>query len=142
LNVPERLIVTGDGDRLAQVFGNLLDNGVAHTPAGGKVTIAAQLAEKHTVEVTVTDIGEGIPPDTLSRIFERFYQAEKSRRRDRGAGLGLAITKEIVEAHGGDIVAESVLGLGSKFTARLPAREGDTATTVVKRRKRTSPGLG
>jgi two-component system OmpR family sensor kinase len=135
LDAPERLFVTGDGDRLAQVFANLLDNSVAHTPAGGKVTIAAHnVAGEHAVEVTVTDTGEGIPPEALSRVFERFYQVDKSRRRSRGAGLGLAITKEIIEAHGGTIAAESVVGLGSKFTVHLPAREGDMATTVTRRR--------
>jgi len=135
LDVPEKLFVTGDGDRLAQVFANLLDNSVAHAPAGGKVTVVARRGEEgQGVEVTVTDTGEGIPAEALSRIFERFYQVDKARRRSRGAGLGLAITKEIVEAHGGTVTAESVVGLGSKFTVRIPAREGDTATTVVKRR--------
>jgi two-component system OmpR family sensor kinase len=128
LDTPERLFVTGDGDRLAQVFTNLLDNSVLHTPAGGKVTVAAhQAEEKPTIEITVTDTGEGIPPEALTRIFERFYQVDRSRQRSRGAGLGLAITKEIIEAHTGTIAAESVVGLGSKFTVRLPAREGGTA---------------
>jgi signal transduction histidine kinase len=115
------LFVTGDTDRLAQVFANLLDNGVAHTPAGGQVTVAArQVEEKHTVEVTVTDAGEGIPAEALPRVFERFYQVDKVRKRSRGAGLGLAITKEIVEAHGGTVTAESVVGLGTRFTVQLP----------------------
>ena len=121
LDVDEGLAAQGDGDRLAQVFTNLLDNAVAHTPAGGKVTIAASPCEQAgTVEVVITDTGEGIPVDELPRVFERFYQVDKARRRSRGAGLGLAITKEIVEAHGGNIAAESVVGLGSKFTVRLP----------------------
>ncbi|MEE8392272.1 MAG: HAMP domain-containing sensor histidine kinase [Anaerolineae bacterium] len=122
LDVPERLSVTGDADRVAQVFGNMLDNSVAHTPAGGKVAVAARrVNEERTIEVTVTDAGEGISPESLPRIFERFYQVDKARKRSRGAGLGLAITKEIVEAHGGTITAESVVGLGTKFTVRLPA---------------------
>jgi len=122
LDVPERLFVTGDTDRLAQVFTNLLDNALAHTPAGSKIAMAAHLAEDgRAVEVTVTDAGEGIPAGVLPRIFERFYQVDKSRRRSRGAGLGLAITKEIVEAHGGTITAESVVGLGTRFTVWLPA---------------------
>jgi two-component system OmpR family sensor kinase len=120
LDVPEQLVVTGDADRLAQVFANLIDNSVAHTPAGGKVTIAANSATESAIEVTVTDTGAGIPPEALSRIFERFYQVDRSRKRSRGAGLGLAITKEIVEAHGGTITAESVVGLGSRFTVHLP----------------------
>jgi two-component system OmpR family sensor kinase len=118
----EQPIVIGDADRLAQVFCNLIDNSIAHTPAGGKVTIAAHPATESVVEVTVTDTGAGIPPEDISRIFERFYQVDRSRKRapERGAGLGLAITKGIVEAHGGTITAESVVGLGSKFTIRLP----------------------
>jgi signal transduction histidine kinase len=128
LDTPEQpegqLAITGDADRLAQVFANLIDNGIAHTPAGGKVTIAARSVAGSAVEVTVTDTGEGIPPEAISRIFERFYQVDRSRKRaperGRGAGLGLAITKEIVEAHGGTVAAESVVGLGSKFTVRLP----------------------
>ncbi len=136
LDAPDRLFVTGDADRLAQVFANLLDNGVAHTPTGGEVTLAARrVDEEHAVKVTVTDTGEGIPAEALPRIFERFYQVDKARKRSRGAGLGLAITKEIVEAHGGILTAESVVGLGSKFTVRLPLWEEDTATTAVKRRK-------
>ena len=120
LDVPERLCVTGDADRLAQVFANLVDNGVAHTPAGGRVTVAAcPVDEGSAAQVTVTDTGGGIPADALPRIFERFYQVDKARRRSRGAGLGLAITKEIVEAHGGTISAESVVGLGTRFVVRL-----------------------
>ena len=125
LDLPEQQAVTGDADRLAQVFANLIDNSVSHTPACGTVTISARPASEGVIEVTVTDTGEGIPPEAISRIFERFYQVDKARSRDRkrsrGAGLGLAITKEIVEAHGGTIIAESVVGLGSKFTVRLPA---------------------
>lgn len=120
LDVPDRLTVVGDADRLAQVLANLLDNGIAHTHAGGRVTVAAR-QEKGQVEVAITDSGEGIPAEELPRIFERFYQVDRSRRHNRGVGLGLAITREIVEAHGGTVVAESVVGLGSKFTVRLPA---------------------
>ena len=118
----------GDGDRLAQVWTNLLDNALQHTPAGGKVTATAQvIAETSTagasrlVEVAVTDTGEGIPAAELERVFERFYQVDKSRARTRGgAGLGLAIAKGIVEAHGGRIRAESVVGLGTRLVVRLP----------------------
>jgi two-component system OmpR family sensor kinase len=136
MDVPEQLPVTGDADRLAQVFGNLLDNGVAHTPAGGSVAVAARRADEgHFVEVTVTDTGRGIPADALPRIFERFYQVDKARRRSRGAGLGLAITKEIVEAHGGTITAESVVGLGSRFAVRLPRWEGKPTAAMGRQGK-------
>lgn len=121
MDVPDALTIVGDGDRLAQVFANLLDNAVAHTPAGGRVTLAARtLDEGRAVEVTVTDTGEGIPAESLPRIFERFYQVDRSRQRGHGAGLGLAIAQEIVEAHGGSVAVESVVGLGSRFTVCLP----------------------
>jgi len=126
---------SGDNDRLAQVFTNLIDNALKHTSQGGRVTVAArevisQPARKGEkavpkIEVSVADTGSGIPPEDLSRIFERFYQVDKSRHgKDRGAGLGLAIAKEIVQAHGGQIKAESVVGVGTKFTVTLPASDG------------------
>jgi signal transduction histidine kinase len=121
LDPTEPLTVRGDADRLAQVFANLLDNAVSHTAAGGRVAVTPRrVPEKHQAEVVVTDTGEGIPREALPRIFERFYQTDRSRRRSRGAGLGLAITREIVEAHGGTVDADSVVGLGSQFTVRLP----------------------
>ena len=107
---------------MPSTINKLLDNAVAHTPAGGRVTVAASQSEQAaSVEVVVTDTGKGIPAAELPRVFERFYQVDKARRRSRGAGLGLAITKEIIDAHHGTITAESVVGLGSKFTVRLPA---------------------
>jgi len=136
LDTPEQLFVAGDGDRLAQVLANLLDNAVAHTPAGGRVIVAAYMVEgARAVEVTVTDTGEGIPAEALPRLFERFYQVDQARPRGRGAGLGLAITKEIVEAHGGMVAVESVVGLGSKFTVRLPLWEEDTLPPRRQERK-------
>jgi signal transduction histidine kinase len=125
--------VTGDGDRLAQVFTNLLDNALKHTPQGGQVELKANTLTPsgihrrgrnwpQAVEVSVSDSGEGIPAEDLSRIFERFYQVDKSRKRSGSVGLGLAITREIVEAHGGSIKAESIMGLGTRFTVTLPVR--------------------
>jgi signal transduction histidine kinase len=126
LDAPQGLIVWGDADRLAQVFTNLVANALAHTPAGGKVSLAAGPDHRGGgTEVVVTDTGEGIPADELARIFERFYQVDKARQRARGAGLGLAISREIVEAHGGTILVESVVGLGSKFTVLLPLPDPD-----------------
>ena len=114
--------VMGDPDRLVQVFTNLLDNALAHTPAGGRVRLALRPGEQ-AVEVVVTDTGKGIAPEEISRIFERFYQVEKSRARAngrRGSGLGLAIVRELVELHNGHIHVHSQLGHGSIFTVRLP----------------------
>ena len=81
----------------------------------------------------MSDSGAGIPAVDLSRIFERFYQVDKSRARRAGVGLGLTISKEIVEAHGGSLRAESVVGLGSRFVARLPLLRPED-TTAAKRR--------
>ena len=125
--------IPGDGDRLAQVFVNLVDNALKHTPAGGKVNVMAKRLTpsgvqrlkktwRTAIEVTVSDSGAGIPPEDLSRIFERFYQVDKSRRHTGSAGLGLAITREIIEAHGGSVKAESIVGLGTRFTVVLPVR--------------------
>lgn len=119
--------LTGDNDRLAQVFTNLIDNAITHTPAGGQVTVTAVPVEGG-VEIMVTDTGKGIPPEDLSRIFERFYQVDKSRARAgrRGTGLGLTISKEIIEAHSGHIRAESTIGQGTTFRIWLPLpRPGD-----------------
>lgn len=115
--------VNGDRDRLLQVFGNLVDNALAFTPSGGLGEMAA-MADGPWVVATVRDSGPGIPPDELPRIFERFYRVEKSRARTdggRGAGLGLAIVRELVEAHGGTISVASPPGEGATFTVRLPA---------------------
>jgi len=120
LSAPDGLAVIGDADWLTQVFVNLLDNAIRHT-RDGRVEVAARRADGW-IEVTVTDTGEGIPPEDLSRIFERFYQADKSRRRKGGVGLGLPIAREVIRLHGGEITAESVVGLGSRFTVWLPAR--------------------
>jgi two-component system OmpR family sensor kinase len=117
--------VMGDADRLGKVFGNLVDNALKHASdenSGGRVVLQAG-HQQALVVCSVTDNGPGIPAEDLPRIFERFYQVDKSRvRRASGAGLGLAIAKEIVQAHGGQILAESVEGLGTRFTVRLPAR--------------------
>jgi signal transduction histidine kinase len=113
--------IAGDGDRLAQVITNLLDNAIKHAPSNGLVTVTGEV-QGGWLLVHVDDNGPGIPPDELSRIFERFYQVDKSRRGDesRGVGLGLAISREIVQAHGGRLSAQSVPGSGSRFTMRLP----------------------
>jgi signal transduction histidine kinase len=122
----------GDGDRLVQVFTNLVDNALKHTPPGGKVTLLAKSVDEQA-EVSVEDTGTGIPPDELSRIFERFYQMDKARQGGprHGAGLGLAIAREIVHAHGGEMTATSQVGHGSRFSVRLPFAKPDDETLVV-----------
>ena len=109
-----------DATRIAQAVGNLLDNAVTHTPEGGSVTVSAH-ALADAVEVQVTDTGPGIAADDLQRVFDRFYRADPSRSRSTGGtGLGLTIARRLVEAHGGSIEAESVVGQGSRFIIRLP----------------------
>ena len=120
-SAPEGLFVVGDPDWLTQVFSNLLANAIRHT-RDGRVEVAARKVDGW-IEVGVTDTGEGIPQENLSRVFERFYQVDKSRRHKGGVGLGLSIVREIVRLHGGEVTVESVVGLGSRFTVRLPALE-------------------
>ncbi len=113
-----------DRERIHQVLFNLLDNAVRFTPPGGRVTVSAQAAGT-TVRVRVEDTGVGIPPEHLPRLFERFYRADAARARgDGGTGIGLAICRSVVEAHGGRIWAESEPGRGSVFTFELPAAAG------------------
>lgn len=121
LNSEELPLLTGDSDRLVQVFGNLVDNALKFTPPGGSVTLTARRAGNQA-EITVNDTGPGIPEDELSRIFERFYQTDKSRRggRGRGVGLGLAIAREIIHAHGGLISVKNGLPHGSIFVVNIP----------------------
>ncbi len=113
--------ITGDGDRLAQVFTNLVDNALKFTPSGGQILLRT-LAFGNRVEIHAQDSGAGISPESLPRIFERFYQADPARQggEKHGAGLGLAIAYEIVAAHGGKISVQSTPGQGSVFTVQLP----------------------
>jgi signal transduction histidine kinase len=130
-----------DDDRINEVLGNLLSNAFKFTPHGGTVSLTIE-PDNGSVIMRVQDTGAGIPPEQLPRIFEKFYQADNQRAaRAGGAGLGLAIAKEIVEAHGGWISCESTLGVGTTFTIRLPARAirrsmAQRATPVV-----PSPGV-
>lgn len=118
--VPPDLWVDADASRIGQVLRNLLTNALAYTPAGGHIDISAH-ASGEKVEVEVTDTGVGIAAEDLPLVFERFYRADKSRTRATGgAGLGLAIAKQWVEAHGGTIRVESQLGRGATFTFTLP----------------------
>ncbi len=112
--------IDGDPDRLAQVLVNLIENALRHTPTGGTVAISV-VPQNGAASIVVRDTGVGIPYNDLPHIFERFYVVDRSRTRDTaGTGLGLSIVKQIVEAHGGTIVAESEFGLGATFTGVFP----------------------
>jgi signal transduction histidine kinase len=109
-----------DEKRIEQVVANLLDNALNHTTSGGTVTVAVSSTEEGIL-VSISDTGEGIPAEHLSHIFERFYKVDDARsRKAGGAGLGLAIAKQMVELHGGRIWVESDVGKGSKFSFTLP----------------------
>lgn len=118
--LPDSLPARGDPDRIAQVVANLLSNASRHTPAGGVVTVAAERTEGDVI-VSVSNTGSVIPPEDLDRVFERFYRVEKSRDRARGgAGIGLAIVKQLVEGSGGRVGAESADGV-TRFWFSLPS---------------------
>lgn len=109
-----------DPQRLAQVLGNLLENALRYTPAGGVVTLGA-VAASASVVFTVADTGPGIAPDDLMHIFDRFYRADRARSRETGgSGLGLAIVQRLTEALGGQVAVESQLGKGTVFRVALP----------------------
>lgn len=132
-----------DPDRMHEVLGNLLTNALRHTPTGGTITIGTRMSSANgtEVEISVADTGTGIAPEHLPRLFERFYRAERGRSRsDGGSGIGLAIVRGLVEAHGGRVRAESPgLGHGATFTLTMPrsahprpAKPAPTTTTPAR----------
>ncbi len=114
--------VSGNTEKLTQLFGNLLDNAVKYSPPGANIIVEARpLGAGGEVEVVVRDSGPGIPADDLPHIFERFYRVEKGRSRESGGtGLGLSIVKHIAQLHGGRVWAESEVGKGTAIFVRLP----------------------
>ncbi|MCC7363563.1 MAG: HAMP domain-containing histidine kinase [Dehalococcoidia bacterium] len=137
--------IRGDYDRLEQVLNNLLDNALRHTPRGGTVRVQSREVQQGLVQVAVTDNGPGIPQDDIPHLFERFYRANGTGTKPaKGYGLGLAITREIVRAHGGDIWVTSESGRGTSFVftlpdSGLPARTAGGSTT---RRRRARQRAG
>ncbi|HEY8491788.1 MAG TPA: ATP-binding protein [Dehalococcoidia bacterium] len=127
--------LTGDAERLERALTNLVQNAIKFTPPGGTVTLGCR-PDRDAVELWVADTGEGIDPDDLPRIFERFYKADRARAAG-GTGLGLAIVKHIVQAHGGTVDVESRPGRGATFTLRLPA--GGDAEQSATSGERTAP---
>ena len=112
--------VVADPEALREIFTNLFDNALRHTPRGGKLRVAAELVDGG-IAVAVSDTGSGISSEHLPRIFERFYRVDPGRSRSQGGtGLGLAIVKHLVEAHGGRVTAESTLGQGTTIRTTFP----------------------
>ena len=125
LDAPVAIDVDADRGSLVQVTMNLVDNALRHTPAAGRVTVELS-RDGNDALLRVRDTGIGIPFTDLGRIFERFYVVDRSRSREHGGtGLGLAIAKQLVEAQGGSLIAESIYGHGATFTVRLPAAGND-----------------
>ncbi len=119
------LAVRADPSRLEQVLSNLIDNAIKYGRPEGQVIVGGCLAEGGQVEVSVQDDGPGLPPESLERLFERFYRVDKARSREQGGtGLGLAIVKHIVQSHGGRVWAKSQLGHGATFYFTLPLDVG------------------
>lgn len=121
--------LTADYDRLNQVLSNLVSNALRHTPERGTISIETGSAssEERSVRITVKDTGSGIAPEDLPFVFDRFWRGDKSRSERTHSGLGLAIAKQLIHAHGGTITAQSVVGTGSNFMIDLPEHlQGDT----------------
>jgi signal transduction histidine kinase len=112
-----------DPDRLGQALGNLLSNAIRYTPAGGTVSVDGN-SDGDAVWIRVSDSGPGIAPEEQGHIFEPFYRAQAGRRFPQGMGLGLTITHDIAQAHGGRLEMDSTPGQGSRFTLRLPLNTG------------------
>jgi two-component system phosphate regulon sensor histidine kinase PhoR len=122
--VPD-LRVRADADRLEQVLCNLVDNAIKYGHISGNVSISAHPSDSGQIEISVLDDGPGIPPESIERVFERFYRVDKARSREQGGtGLGLSIVKHIVQGHGGRAWAKSELGHGATFCFTLPRDPG------------------
>ena len=120
----DQAIVLGDAERLRQMLVNLINNAMQYTSSGGRIDLSLECVADQA-QITISDTGQGIAPEDLPFIFDRFYRADKARSRDMGGtGLGLSIVKWVVEAHGGEIEVESALGEGTTFRVRLPLATG------------------
>jgi two-component system, OmpR family, phosphate regulon sensor histidine kinase PhoR len=118
-------LVLADRQRLAQILLNLARNAITYTPAGGIVSLSVERPDHYHLSLVVADTGVGIPQEELERVFERFYRADASRARATGGfGLGLAIVRDLAQAMGGVVTAESVVGQGSRFVVTLPIAPG------------------
>lgn len=121
-NIPDPTVITADPVRLEQMLTNLIDNAIKFNRPEGSVTVSATHENGNDI-ITVADTGEGILPEHIGRIFERFYRTDRARSRDLGGtGLGLAIVKHLAKLHGGEVSVTSALGTGTTFRIELPSR--------------------
>ena len=120
-NIPPSLpSINGDEDKITEVLINLIENAIKFTPSGGRITVAVDV-ENDNLHITVSDTGIGIPPEYFKSMFQEFYQVDTSTTRNySGTGLGLFISKSIIEAHNGNIWAESKVGIGTTIHLILP----------------------
>src|ERR1700722_4019254 len=139
LNIPDKLpLVMADPFRIGQVFINLISNAIAYTPDAGNVLITVADRKDH-LEISIKDTGEGIPKEALPRLFTKFFRVSGSLEQgSKGTGIGLFITKSIVESHKGKIWAESELGKGSTFTVTLPVVTQENITQSRQKAQSTS----
>jgi signal transduction histidine kinase len=129
LCLPENLPqVWGDKQELRRVFVNLMGNAIHYTPSGGKIEVSATV-DSHLITITVSDTGRGIPEQDIPQLFQRFSQGT-SKQRSSGTGLGLYLSRQIVEAHHGSIWVESIEGQGSRFSLTLPILSSAVAQAV------------
>ena len=115
--------VSGDRAKIKQVVLNLLTNAIKYNREGGTITVRGSCHEDF-FELSVSDTGRGIPPESLPRIFEKFYRVADAEGWTQGTGLGLAIAMKIVETHGGEMTVESQVGVGTTFRLTLPLEAG------------------
>ncbi len=123
MNVPALAPIQGDRDKILQILTNLVHNAIKFTPPSGRISITLTLPEDHTVQICVADTGCGIAQEDAHQVFDRFYRSRDGGTEARGAGLGLAITKSLVELHHGRIWVDSAPGNGSQFSFTLPTRQ-------------------
>jgi signal transduction histidine kinase len=132
--------VRGDRDRLEQVLGNLLENAVKYSPDGSDISVSVETNDEDVI-TSVSDRGIGIPADELGQVFERFHRGRQvSSTNYGGLGLGLYISKQIVERHGGSIWVESKEGQGTTFYFSLPAAVGEAAAQPAEPQRQTPAG--
>jgi signal transduction histidine kinase len=128
-HVPAKVVlIQVDRDKLIQIFTNLINNARKFTESPGTVTVVVRQLEDGSIQTCIIDTGCGIPLEEQQTIFERFYRGQSSEMKNRGAGLGLAITKSLVELHGGSIWVVSTPGEGSRFCFTLPVTQSTSSS--------------